>query len=273
MANDRPPKALEAAPPPATTGRDLKKVNERLRELISSLKTEKERLVDVRAGAAPAAAPAPADPAAATSDLEKRRLAAELDLAREAIEHANAERERLRERLAEIERENHRICDEYVTVQEQTSELAQLYVALDRLHCGLDREAALAAIQEIVINVIGSEEFAVLEARGGALSLVHAFGVDPDRLRSVPAGAGAIGRAAATGRLYVAGRAGPPDPADADLSACVPLRVGDRVWGVLAIFRLLGHKPGFAESDQTVFELLAAHAGLALHLRAAGAAG
>lgn len=265
MANERSPKG--AAPAPAAqTGRDLQKVNERLRDLISSLKSEQERLADVRSAVAPAA-PAPA--AAPAPDVEKKRLQAELALAHEAIAHANAERERLRERLADIEREHRRISDEYVAVQEQSTEVAQLYVALERLHGGLARADALAAVQEIVINVVGSEEFALLRRRDGGLSLVHAFGVDPEPLRALPDGAGAIGRAAATGKLFVAGREGAPDPGDGDLSACIPLRVGDRVWGVLAIFRLLGHKPTFSESDQAVFDLLAAHAGLALHLREA----
>jgi GAF domain-containing protein len=273
MANERSPKAADAALHAQTAGRDLQKVNEKLRDLISSLKSEKERLADVRSAVTPASFPAPAERSAAAPDVEKKQLAAELALAREAVEHAHAERERLRDRLAEIERENRRISDEYVTVQTQSSELAQLYVALDRLHSGLAREDAIAAIQEIVINVIGSEEFAVLERRGDALALVRAFGVDPEPLRTVPLGAGAIGRAAATGRLFVAGRDGTPDPADADLSACIPLRVGDRVWGVLALFRLLGHKPSFAETDQAVFELLATHAGVALHFRPVAAAG
>ncbi|HUL59193.1 MAG TPA: GAF domain-containing protein [Anaeromyxobacteraceae bacterium] len=266
MPNDRIPKSAADGAPGAQTGRDLKQVNDKLRELISSLKSNHERLTEVRA---PAAAPAPRDPSPGSPaiDLEKKRLAAELALAREAVEHAQAERERLRARLDEIEAENRRICDEYVTVQEQSSELAQLYVALDRLHAGQTREETIAAIQEIVINVIGSEEFAILEHREGALRVVHAFGVDPDPLRAVPLDAGAIGRVARTGRLYVAGREGAPSPADGDLSACIPLRVGGEVWGTVAIFRLLGHKPSFGPSDQAVFDLLSAHAGLALHHR------
>ncbi len=274
MPEDRLTKPGAAAP--AQAGRDLKQVNERLRELISSLKSNQERLSEARAPLAtpasfpnPFAAPAPAaEPSEPPADLEKKRLAAELALATEAVEHARAERERLRARLAEIEAENRRICDEYVTVQAQSSELAQLYVALDRLHGGLARADALAAVQEIVINVIGSEEFAVLQRRGDALELVHSFGVDPRPLRRVPLGRGAVSETARTGHLYVAGRDGPPSPEDGDLSACIPFRVGEAVWGVLAIFRLLGHKPTFGPADQGVFDLLASHAGLALHLRA-----
>jgi hypothetical protein len=199
-------------------------------------------------------------------DLEKRRLAAELALAREAVAHANEERERLRLRLAEIEAEHRRMCDEYVAAQEKTTDLAQLYVALERIHGGLTRAETLAALQEIVINVVGSEELAIFERRGDRLALVQSFGIDPEPWRELPLDRGAIGRAA-RGATRVAGHDAPAAPRDADLTACLPLRVGDRVDGVLAIFRLLGHKPLLGETDRAVFDLLASHAGLALHLR------
>ncbi len=255
------------SPPGPERTRDLRDVNERLKELVASLRVEKERLTsEVR----PARTPVPAAPPPATEavDLEKKRLAAELALAREAVAHAQAERERLRARLAEIEAENQRICDEYVAVQERSTDLAQLYVALERLHGGVSRADTLAAIQEIVINLVGSEELAVFERRGDALALALAFGVSPGPLAAVRLGEGAIGRAAATGMLYVAGRTGPPAPGEEDLTAAIPLRAGDGTAGVIAIFRLLGHKPGLGDSDHAVFDLLSAHAGVALGLRA-----
>jgi hypothetical protein len=250
-------------------GRDLQKVNEKLRELVESLRTDRERFATEHraAGATPVpglgAAPVPAGEPV---DLEKKRLAAELALAREAVVHANEERERLRARLAEIEAENQRICDEYVAAQERSTDLAQLYVALERIHAGLSRADTLAALQEIVINVVGSEELAIFERRGDRLALVQSFGIDPEPWRELPAGRGALARAA-QGKLYVAGRDGSPEPGDEDLTACIPLRVGDRIAGVIAIFRLLGHKPVLGDTDQAVFDLLAAHAGVALHLR------
>jgi hypothetical protein len=271
MSDTRKP-AADAAASGERHGRDLKKVNDKLRELVASLRTEHERLAaDARAHAA-AQPPAARAPAAAPRDaeepvdLEKKRLAAELALAREAAAHAAEERERLRARLAEIEAENQRMCDDYVAIQEKSTDLAQLYVALERIHGGLSRAETLAALQEIVINVVGSEELAVFERRGERLALVQSFGIDPEPWRDVRTDRGAFGRAA-EGRLYVAGRDGPPAPGEEDLSACIPLRVADRVVGVLAIFRLLGHKPGLGDADRNLFELLSTHAGLALHLR------
>ncbi len=243
--------------------RDLREVNEKLKELVASLRSEKDRLASEPRPAI-SAAPAPAAPAE-TEDLERRRLETELALAREAVVHAQSERERLRARLAELEAENQRISDDYVAVQEKSTDLAQLYVALERLHGGVTRADTLAAIQEIVVNLVGSEELAVFERRNGALSLVHAFGVAPRTLDALPLAEGAVGRAA-TGVRYLA-TGGEAAPGEEDLTAAIPLRAGDSVAGVLAIFRLLGHKPVLEEADHAVFDLLSTHAGLALWLR------
>jgi hypothetical protein len=279
MPDPRKP-ATDAAASSERHGRDLKKVNEKLRELTESLKSDRQRhTADHRPAAPPPAAVTPAPgtltPVPAASgrsgpdpvDLEKKRLAAELALAREAMEQANEERERLRARLVEIEQENQRACDEYVAIQERSTELAHLFVALERIHSSLSRAETLAAIQEIVINVVGSEELAVFERRGDRLVLLQSFGIDPEPWRERPADRGALGRAA-SGRLYVAGREGPPEPGDENITATIPLRVGDRVTGALAIFRLLGHKPVLGETDHALFDLLSTHVGLALHLRA-----
>jgi hypothetical protein len=271
MSDSRKP-ASDAAASSERHGRDLKKVNEKLRELTASLKSDRQRHAgDVRTPApspAPVVTPAPAAPARPdTVDLEKKRLTAELALAHEAVAHANEERERLRARLVEIEQENQRVCDEYVAIQERSTELAHLYVALERIHSGLSRAETLAAVQEIVINVVGSEELAVFERRGDRLVLLQSFGIDPEPWRERPAHRGALGRAAA-GDLYVAGREGEPAPGEEDVTAAIPLRVGERVVGAIAIFRLLGHKPVLGETDHALFELLSSHAGLALHLRA-----
>jgi hypothetical protein len=270
MSGKRPlPPAAKPADPP-----DLEAVNARLKSLVSSLRGEQARL-EARAMTPTPAHPPPGPPAApnGTPSLAERRLATELESAREAASEARAERDRLKARLDELEAEHRRISDEYVAVLEQTTDVARRFVALERLHGGLDRNDAIAAIHEVVVNLVGSEEYGMYEPRGDRLELVHSFGLDRERWASFDLVKGAVGRAARTGAIYVAGREGPPAPEDADLSAVVPLRAGDRVLGVLAIFRLLGHKPVLDEQDQAVFDLLATHAGIALHLRPAAGEG
>ncbi len=246
-------------------GRDLKVVNDKLKELIESLRAQREQL---QTRADPSPPPAPPGTEAGVREPEKG-LDTDLRLARETLDHRRSEEDRLRDRLAEIESEHRRLCEVYVAVEEQNSDLVALYAALKRLHGTLERRAVLDAIQEIVINMVGCEEFAVYELAPSAseLRLARGFGlgaarhVRPDR---IPVRSGTLGRVAETGTAWVAGRSAPSD--DPDLTAAVPFKVSGRVTGVLAIYRLLGHKPLLRELDRQIFELLETHAASALCL-------
>jgi len=244
--------------------RDLQSVNTKLRDLIASLEGQRQQYQRRHSeGTGPEPVPVAPEP----EDLEKRRLAAELALAREALDQHSRDEERLRERLQEIEREHRRICDEYVVVEERNTDLASLFVALSRLHGTLERAEVMAAIQEIVTNIVGSEELAVYELSPGSskLELACALGVDGSR-RHIRLGEGVIGRVAAEGEPFVAwDRACAEEPA---LTACIPLKVGGRVTGALAIYHLLGHKAVLGNLDRQIFDLLGAHAGTALYLTA-----
>ena len=60
-------------------------------------------------------------------------------------------------------------------------------------------------------------------------------------------------------------RAAAGDPgSDASITACLPLRIGTSVVGVLAIFRLLPHKGTLEDGDRDLFEVLSAHVAPAL---------
>jgi hypothetical protein len=269
MSDERRAPPKPAAPP------DLEAVNARLRNLVTSLRTEKERLAGRSMTPVPGSmTPVPKGPAPSeVASLAERRLAAELESAREEAKEARAERDRLAARLEELEAEHRHLSDEYVTAQEQIADVTRLYVSLERLHGGLDRAGALAAVHEVVVNLVGCEEYGLYERRGDRLELVHSFGLDRGRWASFEIGKGAVGLAARTGRVYVAGREGAPPEEEADLSAAVPLRVGARVPAVVVLFRLLGHKPVLDERDQALFDLLASHAGIALEHRAASDGG
>ena len=250
-------------------GRDMQKVNDKLRDLISTLQTHKERMGTPTLTPPPALTPPPVPGGAAdvgAAVLDRRRLESELAFAQEQLSRANAERTLLRERLAELEAEHRHVCDEFVASEEQAGELVQRFATLQQIHGAADREALLQVLQEVIINVIGSEELAVFEVAGAELRLARAFGVDPGPLQRIPVGEGPIGRAAAGGRTLVAGR---DDLGDDHLTALVPLTAGGRVVGLVATWRLLGHKPLLGPSDHEVFDLLAPHAGQALRLRTA----
>jgi hypothetical protein len=149
----------------------------------------------------------------------------------------------------------------------QVANLASLYVAVTSVHGALDRPSVLSSVQEIVTNLIGSEEMAIFEtdAAHGRLTLLASIGIEPGPYQDIALGAGAIGRAAATGERLIRQQGGSlTEDGEAALTACIPLKVAGRIVGVLAVFRLLPHKGWLDAIDIDLFDVLAAHAASAL---------
>lgn len=183
-----------------------------------------------------------------------------------------AEQARLQTQLESIRAESQRFSARHAEIEQQNSNLANLYVASYRLHGTLDRKEVIAAIQEIIANLVGSEEAALfeLDPETQTLRLEASFGLEPESCREVPLGSGPIGQAARTGEIYVAE---PERPLTGDalldgLTACVPLTLAGRVTGVIALFRLLPQKAAIEELDRELFELLATQAAAALYCTA-----
>jgi regulator of replication initiation timing len=188
---------------------------------------------------------------------ENEKLRAAAAIAEEQHHAAAAELDRLRARFDEITGENQHFAAQYQHIEEQSSNLANLYVASYQLHTSVDRNTVLNTIQEIVINLIGSEQLAIYERDGAAFKPVASFGLDEERLAPVT-GEYAVEK---LGEGHIFGDADDRQP----LTACVPLQINDRVEGAILVFRLLEHKPELQPVDHELFELLAVHASTALY--------
>ncbi len=206
-----------------------------------------------------------------TASLEQRkaRLEDENRRLRSELERERSEHTALRSRLADVEEQSSRRSEQYVQVEQHNNDLANLYVASYRLHATLDREDLLQAIQEIIINLIGCEELAIFElsADRSRLELAASFGIDVAGYDNLPADSGLIGRAAASGESFLAEEhVGDRSAGEEQLTACIPLKVGDRSIGAIAIFRLLPQKvDGLGGLDHELIDLLASQAGVALY--------
>lgn len=202
-------------------------------------------------------------------EQQAAELRHEAQRARDELAQVGQRELALREALGRVEDENRRYSSRYLEVEQENSNLANLYVASYRLHGTIDRAEVLAVVQEICANLIGSEETAVFETApdGRALALVASFGIDPGPYRRVPLGHGLIGRAAASGATFVVGDEPVPDGLECEpgLTACIPLKLGGVVSGAIALFRLLPQKSGVEALDRELFELLATHAATALY--------
>jgi len=219
---------------------DLLNENERLHVLVTTLQEEQVHTV---------------------GSLRKQ-----VELLRQELEHNKSEETRLKKHLAETQAENRRFFEQYAEVEQENSNLANLYVASYRLHGTLDRRQVLEVIQEIIINLIGSEEIGIFEMDddGASLRLISSFGIDPEPLRQILLGRGPIGASAQTGEVAVWPRSAASEE-NQGLTACVPLKLDGRVTGVLAIFGLLPQKPDLGPLDRELFDLLATHAATALY--------
>jgi GAF domain-containing protein len=133
---------------------------------------------------------------------ENMRLHAELRAAQEMLAVHRSEARRSLEA---------RCFDERARGMDENAKLLNLHVASLRLHEGKARQEVLTAIHEIVINLIGSEEFAVFEVSpdGAHLHLVSSYGLNAAPFHSIPMGQGVIGQVAASGESHLASDAQP----------------------------------------------------------------
>lgn len=210
-------------------------------------------------------------------EAERRRLADDFESLRRRLTEAETELDRFRQsqetlhrQLGSVEQENHRFSEQFLEVQRRNNDLAHLYVAGYRLHATLDHREVLQAIEEIVINLIGSEVFGVFERPpgGGAFELVGSFGLARERFPDgVVPGRGVLGRVAQTGEmLFVEGPLPDALATEENLTACIPLAVAGRVLGLVAIFDLLPQKGGrLAPLDRELMDILATQAAPALY--------
>lgn len=191
-------------------------------------------------------------------EAENARLQQDLRAARDEISFHASQETRLTEKLQEIRVESEQRLVQYAQLEQHNSNLANLYVASYQLHGTLDRAAVVAAIEEIVVNLVGSEEFAILEkADDGEFQSVAAVGLTyiGDLHRFDPF----IRASVESGETWVR------SVENTSLTACIPLKLDGRVTGYIAIYRLLPHKRALEPLDLELFDLLATHAATALY--------
>jgi nitrate/nitrite-specific signal transduction histidine kinase len=181
------------------------------------------------------------------------------------LEEQNKE---LLERYRQVEEENKDFANRYIEVEAENNNLANLYVASYQLHSTLDFNESLKIILEIVMNLIGAEEFSImlLDEKTNELVMVAQEGLGAVSRPGIRLGEGIIGCAAQEGKSFY--RAGDPsDTRGVDYShplVCIPLKIKEHVIGAIVVYKLLIQKQAFSNVDYELFSMLAGHAATAL---------
>src|SRR6266576_8011 len=241
MTEERAEKFLELFNKGKEFTEELLRENQRLRYRLATLETE----------------------STVGFDEEVKRLRAE-------VLQLTEENRRIATRFKEVEEENKDFANRYIEIEEQNNNLANLYVASYQLHSTLDFREVIQIVQEIVINLIGAEAFAILllDEKTNELKTIASEGEDvmPGiETISTRLGDGIMGGVARTGESYYINQdmEGGKVTLEKPLAA-VPLKIKEHVIGLVVIYKLLQQKDSFSAVDYELFSLLAAHAATAI---------
>jgi GAF domain-containing protein len=149
--------------------------------------------------------------------------------------------------------------------------LERLNAASARLIQALEHKDVFAALGEIIGNLIGCEEVAIFQYRPAKQSfpLAWSTGVEVDVLQQLGMGAGLMGRAVLQGKSQFRDRRHDASllPWESGLNACVPLRAGNDVVGVIVVLGLLPQKNGLEWVDIELLKFLETYGGIAAELQ------
>ncbi len=160
------------------------------------------------------------------------------------------------------------LAEKQMVLEDQNAALTTLYVACQRLHSSLEKHEVLLTVREIIANLIGCEQYALLTLgpdRG--LILADSWGLDGAFREALRPSDGLIGHALETRQIYIrqAGDEREPVETEAGLTACIPIKLNGSITGAVVLFRLLPQKFELNELDRELFRLLETHLGIALH--------
>ncbi|QRN98307.1 GAF domain-containing protein [Archangium violaceum] len=199
----------------------------------------------------------------------REQLRWENEALRAEVATLRAENEQLKRSLERRSEDEQWRAQRQGLVEAELSHLVRLRVASQRLHESLNPGELMDILQDLLVNLVGSEMLGIfeLEPTGQTLVLRVSMGIDAERFRRLPLGEDPIGRAARTGAPWLADlMEGVSEQARHEgPRACVPLRLGGHVLGMMVLFGLLPHKQRLVQEDRELLELLATEGARALY--------
>jgi hypothetical protein len=172
------------------------------------------------------------------------------------------------QRLELLKSENAELLARCQELIKENNNLFKLYIASHHLHSSLLLREVIEIISEIIVDLVGVSDFVLFlhDERTGLLMPVRFRGFGGKAPGKVRVGEGPVGSLVEGEQGYYA----TAPPVDGSFSpdrplVVIPLKSGEQLTGVIAIYRLLSHKPAFTDVDYALFDFFAAHAATAIH--------
>jgi hypothetical protein len=198
-------------------------------------------------------------------ESERLQQKSTVEVEKAALEHENGQLRRriehLESRFGAVEAENHDFATRYADITEENENLAHLYVATYRLHSTLEPSEVTEIVCEILIELVGAEEFGILllDERSNELALARLEGPASLFPPHILFGEGLIGTTVRQGRPYY------EEPAvDGKPLAIVPLQIKGHGVGAIVVGKLLHARTRLNPLAKELLSLLAGHAATAL---------
>ena len=181
------------------------------------------------------------------------------------IELLERDKTKLLSRYEEAEKASSRWVDQFTEVESELANFANLYVASVQLHASLSFRHTVRQLKELLEQLMGASAFAVYltTSDGRRLAPIASQGVAKPVSVPINPSDGGIGEVFSTGIERIE-RGEVVHGSIDDPIALVPMKLEDKVIGVLAVYATLEQKTRFMPVDFELFKLLSAHGAAAL---------
>jgi hypothetical protein len=182
------------------------------------------------------------------------------------IEELEREKKALMSLSSPVEGATGDFSTRFEEVEDELSNLANLYVATTQLYSAHTIRALLRTLKELLGQFLGAAAFAIYLASDDKKELiaVASEGVNRADIARLSATAQRVGETFSKGELFFDREADTSKGTVERPAAVIPLKLGEIIIGVIVIFATLTQKTEFGRVDSELFKLLGDHAGSAL---------
>jgi hypothetical protein len=182
------------------------------------------------------------------------------------IEELERDKKELMGRSSQAEGAGGDYSHRFEEVEDELSNLANLYVATTQLYSAHTVRALLRTMKELLGQFLGGAAFAIYLASDDKKELIAiaSEGVNRAEIARLSATAQRVGETFSKGELFFDREADTSKGTVERPAAVIPLKLDEIIIGVIVIFATLTQKTEFGRVDSELFKLLGDHAGSAL---------